>query len=125
MHEVGIANAILEAVSMEARRNGHGLPCRVGVRIGELAAVDPDALRFAFEALTRDTALARLTLVIEACPLRHRCCHCGEAFAVSDFLLECPRCGSTSTECIGGDELELSYWEVEDEARETGTESTQ
>jgi len=116
MHEIGIANAILEAVEAECTKNGRARPSRVGVRIGEMSAVNPDALRFAFGMATRDTDLASLKLEIEICPLRHRCLDCGATFEVTDFLFECPHCPSANTECVGGDELQLAYLEVEDEA---------
>ncbi len=56
MHEMGIASSVLEAVRAEAARQG-ALPCKVGLRVGELAALDEDALRFCFEAITRGTEL--------------------------------------------------------------------
>jgi hydrogenase nickel incorporation protein HypA/HybF len=121
VHELGIASSILETVQVEARKHGSARPSRVGLRIGELTAVDPEALRFAFEALTRDTDLEHLELDIETCPRRHRCCVCAAVFEVKNFEFACPRCGAARTECIGGDELELAYLEVEDEPRTTRT----
>jgi hydrogenase nickel incorporation protein HypA/HybF len=117
VHEIGIANAILETVEAECNRNAGARPCRVGIKIGEMSAVNPDALRFAFEMATRDTNLANLKLEIEICPLRHRCLDCGRTFEVTEFSFECPGCRSAKTECVGGDELQLAYLEVEDEAR--------
>src|SRR5271165_3191002 len=115
MHEIGIANSILDAVRTEgARRPGLALH-KVGVRIGELAAVDPEALRFAFEVLTRDTDLQRLELEIEICPRRQRCGPCGVEFKVTGYQLQCPQCREERTECIAGSELELAYLEVEEE----------
>jgi Zn finger protein HypA/HybF involved in hydrogenase expression len=32
---------------------------------------------------------------------------------VVDYELACPRCGKARTDCIGGEELELSFLEVE------------
>ena len=55
MHEMGIACEVLAAVRSEAKRHPGKAPRKIGLRIGELAAVDPDALRFCFEAITRDT----------------------------------------------------------------------
>ena len=98
---------------MEAARHPGSYPCRVGVRIGELAAVDPSALEFCFDALTQETDLELLQLEIEICPRRHRCLDCGTEFRVKDFDFECPRCRSLRSECLGGDELELAYLEVE------------
>ncbi len=114
MHELGIANAILDAVQEEVKDRIGARPHRVGLRIGELTAVDPEALRFAFEVLTRDTNLKGLVLDFEICPLRHRCPSCHHAFEVKDYVFACPSCGNPRTECIGGDELEFAYLEVED-----------
>jgi hydrogenase nickel incorporation protein HypA/HybF len=124
VHELGIATAILEAVRAEAQ-NRAARPYRVGLRIGELAAVSPDALRFAFEVLTRDTDLEPLVLEIEICPLRYRCRECAHVFDVKDFAFACPRCGAPRTECIGGDELEFDYVEVEDEPDPAQAQSAQ
>ncbi len=114
MHELGIANAVLTAVRAEAKRHPGARPCKVGVRVGELAAVDAEALRFSFESLLRGTDLEPLALEIERCPRRHRCPRCTRTFTVVDYDVACPQCGSSETDCMGGDELELAYLEVEE-----------
>jgi len=111
---MGIANSVLQAVRMEAARHPGSYPSRVGVRIGELAAIDPSALEFCFDALTRETDLESLQLEIEICPRRHRCLDCGAEFGVKDYFFECPRCASLRSACLSGDELELAYLEVEE-----------
>jgi hydrogenase nickel incorporation protein HypA/HybF len=113
MHEMGIANSILEAVAGEMRRHPDMRAMRVGVRIGELTAVDGESLRFCFDALSRDTDLDGLLLEVELCPRRHRCGPCGQTFAVHDYDFACPQCGALKTEYVSGDELELAYVEVE------------
>jgi len=114
MHEMGIANSILEAVATEVRRRPGSRASRVGVRIGELAAIDADSLTFCFDALSRDTDLEGLQLEIEVCPRRHRCDPCSETFDVHDYEFACPKCGSVQTKFVSGDELELAYLEVEE-----------
>ncbi|MGB9074788.1 MAG: hydrogenase maturation nickel metallochaperone HypA [Terriglobales bacterium] len=114
MHEMGIANSILDGVAAEARRRPGSRPVKVGVRIGELAGLDPDALRFAFEALTVETPLAGLELDIEYRAPRGRCRECAREFEVRNFELLCPACGSRNAEVISGDELEFAYLEVEE-----------
>ena len=115
MHEMGIANSILEGVAAELRRRPGSRATKVGVRIGEMAGVDPDALKFAFEALTLDGPLHGLELDVEYRARRHRCRECKGFFEVHDFELECPGCGSLNSECITGDELEFAYLEVEED----------
>src|SRR3974377_1327905 len=68
MHEIGIASSILECVAAEAEKHPGAQLASVCVRIGELSNVDKDALEFAFEALTRDTGLEHLKLVVERVP---------------------------------------------------------
>jgi hydrogenase nickel incorporation protein HypA/HybF len=114
MHEMGIANSVLEAVKAEMARYPGTYPCKVGVRVGEMAAIDQDALRFCFEAMIHETDLASLALEIEFCPRRHRCQICTNDFVVHDYDSRCPQCKSLETTCISGDELELAYLEVEE-----------
>jgi hydrogenase nickel incorporation protein HypA/HybF len=114
MHEMGIANSVLDAIRTEMLRYPGSYPCKVGVRIGEMAAIDPEALRFCFEAMILETDLASLELAIELCPRRHRCSTCGHEFALQDYDFSCRLCGSLGTSCISGDELELAYLEVEE-----------
>ena len=114
MHELSIANSILEAVRKERERLDGARITKVGVRVGELAGVDPEALSFGFEVLVKDSGLEPLALDIEPVPRRHECSHCRHVFPVVDYQLDCPACGSTETRCIAGDELDLAYLEVEE-----------
>jgi hydrogenase nickel incorporation protein HypA/HybF len=126
MHEMGIANSILEAVKTEAARYPGSQPRKVGVRIGELQAIDQDSLRFCFDAIVRETELDGLQLEIELCPRRHRCQACAQEFIVRDYEFKCPQCGEARSECISGDEMALAYLEVEEyEPSAAGAKSTQ
>jgi len=126
MHEMGIANSILDAVRTEMRHYPASRPVKVGLKIGEMAAIDEESLRFCFEALANGTNLAGLELAIDICRRQHRCGDCGREFVVRDYDFECPTCHSFSSTCIAGDELELSYVELKDDEPSTvGAESPQ
>ena len=114
MHELSIANSILETVRKERERLNGARVTKVGVRIGELAGVDPEALSFGFEVLVKGTDLEPLALEIESTLRRHECPQCKRVFTVVDYQVDCPECGATETRCVGGDELELAYLEVEE-----------
>ena len=116
MHELSIAQSVLEAVRAEAARRPGARVCKVGLRVGELAGLDPESLRFGFEVLVRGTDLEALQLEIESCPRRQRCPQCGNEFVARDYEMTCPGCGAARTECLGGDELEIAYLEIEEEA---------
>ncbi|HYA15944.1 MAG TPA: hydrogenase maturation nickel metallochaperone HypA [Bryobacteraceae bacterium] len=65
MHEMGIAASVLEAVGKELTRYPGRRAVKVGLRIGELAGVDAESVRFCFDVIVKDSALAPLELSIE------------------------------------------------------------
>lgn len=126
MHEMSIANSVLDALEKEARRFPGGRITKVGLRIGELAGVDPGALSFCLEAVVRETAWQPVEFEIEYSPRRHRCRRCAEEFAVNNFDIVCPSCGDPNTVFAGGDELDLTFLEVEEnEPCRAATESAE
>lgn len=116
MHEIAIADSILTAVRTEMKRYPAARPVAITVRVGELTAIDPDALQFSFDALTPGTDLAGLQLVIEMRKRVHRCPECGEEFTIEQFDFSCPRCGNAATDFVSGDQLELASLEMDDES---------
>jgi len=119
MHELSIAESILDAVREEARKYPSGHVSKVTVRVGELSGVSPDSLSFSFEALVSGTEMEPLALEIEFCPIRYKCGGCGATFALEMEKSPCPACGSTSSSFAGGDELDIAYLEVDDGAPAT------
>jgi hydrogenase nickel incorporation protein HypA/HybF len=113
MHELSIAESILEAVRKELASRPGAQPIRVGLRIGELAAVDVDSLTFCFEAVLKGTEWERLQLDARVCPQRRKCKECGNEFAVIEYNASCPACSSSNTRLTSGDELDFDYLEVE------------
>lgn len=114
MHELGIAASILESVQAEALRHPDGRITKVGVKIGELCGVDRDALQFGFEVLVKDTEWEPVVLDLEYIPRVQRCSKCAHEFRMADFDPQCPQCGEFLTDCIGGEELDIAYMEVDE-----------
>ena len=65
MHEVTVAAGILDAVRAEIAAQKPARAIKVGVRIGEMAGIDPESLAFCFEALVKGTDVEPLQLEIE------------------------------------------------------------
>lgn len=118
MHEVGIANSILDAGHVETARRPGAKLTGIGVRVGVLSGVDIDALRFAFECITAETEDEHVVFTTEACPRVNRCGQCGHEFTSpgsSPFTdAPCPRCSSTETSFVSGDQLDIAFVEVEE-----------
>jgi hydrogenase nickel incorporation protein HypA/HybF len=109
MHELSIAAAVVESAEEVAREHGAASVESVQLRIGELAGVVSDALRFSFELVADGTLAAGAELLIEEVPARARCTGCDAEFAVgSPPRLWCPRCEQAAAELLTGRELELT-----------------
>jgi hydrogenase nickel incorporation protein HypA/HybF len=114
MHELSIASSIVERAQAVSAENGHARVVSVGLRIGDVSGIEPDALTFGFEALCKDTPLAGAKLEIERCKRTQRCAGCGTEFFPVDLVVVCPVCRSSDSVCIAGKELDILYFELED-----------
>ena len=116
MHELSIANSILDIVLNEKKINNLPEVKAIGLRIGALSGIFPDALEFSFDAIKKDTPLENTILEISEIPVTGICKSCNENFSVSDLIFSCPRCHSTSIEVDKGQEMDIEYLDIEDEA---------
>lgn len=114
MHEVGIASEILRASRTEAARRPGARLVAVTVRIGVLAGVDVDALRFAWDVMSEPSEHGPVTLQIQTVPRRNRCQQCGCEFVTEMYSEPCPDCSSQNSTLLSGDEMQLASVEVEE-----------
>jgi hydrogenase nickel incorporation protein HypA/HybF len=121
MHELSIADTIVNTVLEEMKKRNIASVTTVGLRIGFLTDVVPEALQFGFEVLIADTPLAGTRLKIERIPVKGVCRACHDSFEVEDFVFVCPACYSTDIEMTQGDELDIAYLEVESNNNESPT----
>lgn len=113
MHELGVANEILDVALSEANRHAAKKVTSIRLRVGVLRAIEPENLSFLFGHLARGTPAegARLEIVEE--PIRIECAACGVSEARS-FTFECPRCKGSGVSVTGGDSLSILSLDIED-----------
>ena len=116
MHEMGIAIQILEIAAASIPPELAGVKVdKVNLRIGRLAAVVPDSLRFCFEIATKDTPLDGATLHIDEIPVVARCRDCNVEWTIEKAVFQCEKCGSGSLEILSGRELDIESIEIAEE----------
>lgn len=104
----------LEVIRREADRQGARRVERVTLRIGAISGVEPEALRFAFTAVTPGTVADGAELILDLVPARAHCAACAQDFTIeSGFIFTCPRCQALSGDVRSGRELELARLEFE------------
>lgn len=115
MHELAIAENIIEVVQEQLRASGKdGRVTQINVRVGRLTGVEPGALQFCFAALIRGSPLAEAALTIESVPVTGECKSCRQGFQLDEVEFTCPHCGSFAIELRTGRELLVDSFEVEE-----------
>jgi hydrogenase nickel incorporation protein HypA/HybF len=115
MHELAIVDSMIEQVRAELLRAGaEGRVTRIDLAIGRLSGVSPDAVRFGFQVLARDTELESAEIVIREPKARCACRACLATTELDRFDGCCPRCASPEIQIEGGRDLLLESIELEE-----------
>lgn len=113
MHEMGVAMQIIEiaTASIPDEMKGSRVE-RVNLKVGKLAAIVPDSLRFCFQIASQDTPLAGAELVIEELPVLASCNDCRFQWTINEPVFVCQKCNSGSIQLLSGRELNIESIEL-------------
>ena len=114
MHEMSIAQSIVDIVEKELVNHEVEQLKAVNIAVGKLAAVVPEQLTFCFSMITLETSLAGAILNIREVPPGYACSTCGGEFTSGEMLIVCPECGGTNIDLTSGRELTIESIEVAD-----------
>ena len=113
MHEMSLAEGVLQLIEDARRRQAFARVLAVRLEVGALAGVEPDAMRFCFDAVTRGSVAEGARLEIVSAPGMGCCMGCGDTVPMAQLYGDCPHCGSAQVQVTGGTELRVSELEVE------------
>jgi len=113
MHEMSLAEGVREIVDETARSNGARSVTVVRLEIGQLAQVEVDAMRFAFDVVKRGSLAEAARLEIVQTVGRAWCMRCAETVTLSRRGEGCPLCGSYQLQVTGGDRMRVMDIEIE------------
>jgi hydrogenase nickel incorporation protein HypA/HybF len=107
MHELAIAQGIVNILHEQMRIHNLGTIQSVDLRIGALRGVEVASLNFGFDSLIAGSPLEGARLNVTEVPLRGRCLQCGQPVPLKSWLDDCPLCSGPRVEIISGKELEI------------------
>ena len=111
MHELSIAEELLDIIYRHAQDAGISRVISVSLRIGEYSGIFPDSLEFAFEVLSEGKMTENAELNIEKVSPKYVCRQCG--FSSGEYSEICNKCGLEEMRIEGGSELEIVSFEGE------------
>jgi len=113
MHEMSLAESILQIVEETAKAEGCSRVKAVCLEIGQLASVEVESLRFCFDVVTRDSVASGARLEIIETRGQGWCMKCSRNVPVAALYEPCPVCGSYQVQVTGGEEMRVRELEVE------------
>lgn len=118
MHEMSIAQSILDIVAQEMEKNGLTRLIRVKVCHGSLTNTVSEAMETCFMALTVKTPMENAVFELQTIPARYKCFSCRHEFSPPEdsnrLLVPCPACNEEFGHTVlAGKELYIEYIEAE------------
>ena len=114
MHEMSLAQNILEIVCKTAAQHSALKVTKITIRAGQLRGIVPEQLKFCFEFVAKDSIAEGADLVIHTLPIQARCKRCEALFYVKEYVFKCAECASEELDLVQGMELTVENIEVAD-----------
>lgn len=113
MHEMALSQGIVDVIREQADAQGFDRVKIVRLVIGSLSHVEPAAIEFCFDAVSRGTVAEGAVVEIERPPGQAFCMPCGTTVPIAERHDPCPLCGGHEMVLVGGEELRVKELEVE------------
>ena len=112
MHEMSIAEALLDQLDDLAAEHGFSALESVAVEAGVLRGVVPEALDLAFREASRGRAAEGARLDLTIIPAEAVCRGCGHRFRPEVDYYLCENCGRADAELVAGMDILLTSIEA-------------
>jgi hydrogenase nickel incorporation protein HypA/HybF len=113
MHEMSLAEGILQIVEEAAARQGFKRVREVRLEIGALSGVEVDALSFCLDVVLKGSVAEGARVAVERLPGQGYCLGCGKSVEIQALYDACPRCGSYQVQATGGTQMRVKDLLVE------------
>jgi len=113
MHELSLAESVMQIAEDAARRERARRVRRIVVELGRLAAVEREALAFCLEVVARGTLAEGAEISFVDVPGAGWCAHCSCEIPMASSIDLCPHCGGARVQIVRGTEMRVSELEIE------------
>jgi len=113
MHEMSLAESLVQIIAEQARIQHYTKVRKVRLEIGALGGVEPEAMAFCFDIVTRGTLADGAELEILNIPAKGWCLVCSKEVTIAQRFDPCPDCGGYQLHVTGGEELRIKDLEVD------------
>jgi hydrogenase nickel incorporation protein HypA/HybF len=113
MHELPIAQSLLEIALRHARQSNAQRISDLHIVMGELTSMVDDSIQFYWDIIAEGTIAQGAKLHFRRVPAELQCMACFTKYIPREKELLCPNCGSVGAKIIAGEEFSLEAIDVE------------
>lgn len=113
MHELSLAQSVIDLIEGAARREQFTRARVVRLEIGALSCVEPEALCLAFECASRGSVAEDARLELLRIDGLGRCRACGHEAFMESLYDPCPSCGEVPLDVLQGTQMRVKDLDVE------------
>ena len=107
MHELSLAQNIMDIVTETAEKNNASKVVQIDLEIGAQSGVVLEALRFAMDTLLENSIAEGAEVIYHEVEAIAQCNNCEHTWKAETLFELCPKCEGFETEIIQGKELQI------------------
>lgn len=107
MHELTLAESMMEIVENAASQAGVAKVTRVRLSIGALAHVESETLLYCCDVVSRGTVADGARFEVDRPPGRAQCNACGQQFTLDRLAISCPHCTAYNLHVLDGEQMKV------------------
>lgn len=112
MHELSIAQSIIDIIKENVPAEKLGELRNVRIEVGDVSGVVADSLQFCFDAIKSGNSLADAELVIKKIPFVLYCNKCKAESTNTSGIRMCGICSEFNTKIVSGTEMQITEVEL-------------
>jgi hydrogenase nickel incorporation protein HypA/HybF len=107
LHEISLLENVREILQDHARNQNFSHIKKITLEIGKLSCVEPDALRFGFDVVMKDTLAEKAELIMTEIDGIGLCDKCGKQVTMETLYDPCSACGNPFVTVTQGYEMKI------------------
>ncbi|MCF8261126.1 MAG: hydrogenase maturation nickel metallochaperone HypA [Melioribacteraceae bacterium] len=112
MHEMAIAQNIIEIAEEYAVKSAALKVNEIELDIGKLAGIELESLLFAIDVIKEGTICNSAKMIINHVEAQFNCTECLSTFNTENYYAKCPVCNSHKVEIIAGREMRVKSIDI-------------
>lgn len=114
MHELSLAEAMIEQVERIVAEQGGGLVEEIHLEIGAMSGVDRDSFEFVFPVASRNSIAEGARLVFDEVKLEFLCKSCRKVTVTDESVVMCGDCNGIDVDIRKGRHFRITSLEVQE-----------